>query len=78
MYSFTETVLVAASHQRVWEVMGDIEGWWPDSNPDHESFVLLDPGPVTRVGARLRIVQKSPGCGPWPRAWSPRSTPCPR
>jgi uncharacterized protein YndB with AHSA1/START domain len=44
-FEFTESILVQAPPARVWEVMSDVEGWWQDSNPEHERLERLDGRP---------------------------------
>ncbi|MFI9843650.1 SRPBCC family protein [Nonomuraea sp. NPDC051941] len=61
MFEFTETILIAASSATVWELMRDVERWWPPSNPEHESIERLDDRDVLDVGARLRIREKVAG-----------------
>lgn len=60
MFEFTETILIEAPPPRVWEVMSDVEGWWPASNPEHQSFEALDDRGL-EVGARIRIREKIAG-----------------
>ncbi len=49
------SVDVAASTERVWEVLGDVERW-PEWTPTVTSVRLLDEGPL-RPGSRARIDQ---------------------
>ena len=44
MFEFTESVVIAAPLPEVWEVLQDLENWWPASNPEHESIERLDDG----------------------------------
>lgn len=60
MIEFTEMVTIEAPPAVVWELMQDLEGWWPASNPDHDSLRRLDAGPL-RVGTRVRIREKIAG-----------------
>lgn len=55
MFEFTESALIDATPTTVWQVMVDLERWWPASNPEHHSFERLDDGPELAVGSRLRI-----------------------
>lgn len=55
MFEFVESILIEAPHQKVWEVLSDIDNWWLASNPEHEVLEHLDARPATEVGARLRI-----------------------
>lgn len=55
MFEFIETISIEAPPPRVWDVMHDIESWWPASNPEHESLERLDDRDVLEVGAQLRI-----------------------
>ncbi len=61
MFDFTESVLIAAPHEQVWEALSDLDGWWLASNADHDSLEHLDSLPPTQVGARLRIREKIGG-----------------
>ena len=60
MFEFTETITVDASPSTVWNVMTDLEGWWPPSNPEHESLERLDDRGI-EVGAQIRIREKVAG-----------------
>jgi len=60
VFEFTETIEIEALPEAVWEVMADIEGWWPPSNPEHESLERLDDRGL-EVGARIRIREKIAG-----------------
>lgn len=61
MFEFTESVLIQASPSAVWEVLRDVEAWWPASNPEHDSLERLNDREVTEVGARLRIRERIGG-----------------
>lgn len=61
MFDFTETVLIEAPRDEVWEVLSDIDRWWLASNPEHGSSEHLDSLAPTKVGARLRIREKIGG-----------------
>jgi len=60
VFEFTETIEIEAPPETVWEVVADIEGWWPPSNPEHESLERLDDRGL-EVGARIRIREKIAG-----------------
>ena len=60
MFEFTETIPIAAPREQVWDTVADIEGWWPASNPEHDSLEPLDDRGI-EVGARLRIREKIAG-----------------
>jgi hypothetical protein len=60
MYEFTETILVEAPPTRAWEVMSDIESWWPAANPEHVSMKPFDDSGV-RVGAQFEVCEKVAG-----------------
>lgn len=61
MFDFTESIVIDAPHERVWEVLRDVDLWWPASNPEHISLEHLDDRPATEVGARLRIRERIGG-----------------
>lgn len=60
MFEFAETISIHAAPSTVWDTMQDLEGWWPASNPEHESLERLD-GRGIQPGARLRIREKIAG-----------------
>lgn len=61
MFEFTESVLVEAPRQQVWDVVRDVDNWWLASNDEHDDLEHLDDRPVTEVGATLRIREKIGG-----------------
>ncbi|EFG76422.1 hypothetical protein HMPREF0591_3723 [Mycobacterium parascrofulaceum ATCC BAA-614] len=61
VFEFSESVVIAAPHARVWSVLSDIDRWWLASNSEHGSLEHLDSLPATQVGARLRITEKIGG-----------------
>ncbi len=60
MFEFTESVVIAAPPPVVWDVLHDLENWWPASNPEHESIKRLDDG-GNQVGAELRVRERIAG-----------------
>lgn len=60
MLDFTETIDIDDAPDQVWEVLSDVESWWEDSNPEHDSLELLDDRGL-EVGARLRIRESIAG-----------------
>jgi carbon monoxide dehydrogenase subunit G len=56
MKDFSITVQIAASPERVWQVMSDIERW-PEWTPTVASITRTNAGPL-RIGARARIRQR--------------------
>jgi Polyketide cyclase / dehydrase and lipid transport len=58
MFEFTESISILAPPPAVWEFLRDVEGWWPASNPEHDSIERLDDRDVLEVGAQLRILEK--------------------
>jgi uncharacterized protein YndB with AHSA1/START domain len=61
MFEFTESIYVDRPPATVWNLLVDVEHWWPPSNPEHESIERLDDRDVVEVGARLRIREKVAG-----------------
>jgi hypothetical protein len=61
MFEFTESISILAPPPAVWEFLRDVEGWWPASNPEHDSIERLDDRDVLEVGAQLRIREKVAG-----------------
>ncbi len=61
MFEFTESVVIEAPPERIWDVMREVDQWWLPSNPEHISLEHLDDRPATEVGARLRIREKVAG-----------------
>ena len=60
MFEFTETIDVEAPPATVWKLLGDLEAWWPASNPEHESLERLDDR-GNQVGAKLKIRERIAG-----------------
>ena len=60
MFDFTESIQIDAPAPTVWEVLRDLENWWPASNPEHESLEQLDDRGI-EVSARIRIREKIAG-----------------
>lgn len=60
MFEFTESITIDAPPSDVWDVMTDLEAWWPPSNPEHESLERLDDRGI-EVGAQIRIREKVAG-----------------
>lgn len=70
MLDFTEFIRVEAPPARVWAALLDIERWWPQSNPEHESIDRIhgaehvadlgDRGEIG-VGSRFLIREKIAG-----------------
>ena len=61
MFEFTESVLVHAPRRVVWDVVRDVDSWWVDSNPEHDSLEHLNELAATEVGAQLRIREEIGG-----------------
>lgn len=55
MPKYETTIDIAASPQRVWDVLADVERW-PDWTKSMTRVTLLDPGPLT-IGVRARVEQ---------------------
>lgn len=60
---FEQSVEIAASQQRVWDVLTDIESW-PRILETVESVALLTPAPLAR-GSRVRLKQPKLDEGIW-------------
>jgi hypothetical protein len=50
MFEFTESIQIEAPPDHVWELLTDVECWWPPSNPEH-------------IGIEVRSADKSIGVG---------------
>lgn len=62
MFEFTEKIAIEATPGVVWELMSDVERWWPASNPEHGSLERLDhDGGEIGVGSRLKITERIAG-----------------
>lgn len=59
-FEFTESIDIPVTPAELWDVMVDVEDWWPPSNPDHESIERLTPGAL-RPGTRLLVHEKIAG-----------------
>jgi carbon monoxide dehydrogenase subunit G len=55
MAGVQHTVTIAATPQRVWDVVGDVERW-PERVPTVDAVERLDDGPLA-VGSRTRLQQ---------------------
>lgn len=67
-----KSIEIAASPQRVWDVLGDLEGW-PQRIETVDSVELLTPAPMT-VGSRVRLKQPKLPEGTWDiTVWDPPS-----
>lgn len=60
MFEFTESVEITAPPAVVWDVLADVGGWWPASNPEHESIERLD-NVALGLGAVLRVRERIAG-----------------
>jgi hypothetical protein len=61
MFTFTESVRIAAPRQAVWNVMRDVRDWWPASNREHDSVDVLTEDGEIGLGKRLRIRERVAG-----------------
>lgn len=67
-----KSIEIAASPQRVWDVLSDLEGW-PQRIETVDSVELLTPAPMT-VGSRVRLKQPKLPEGTWDiTGWDPPS-----
>ena len=60
---FEQSVDIDARHQRVWDVLSDLEGW-PQRIETVDAVELLTPAPVG-VGSRVLLKQPKLGEGTW-------------
>jgi uncharacterized membrane protein len=60
---FQQSIEIDAQHQRVWDVLSDLEAW-PQRIETVDSVELLTPAPV-REGSRVRLKQPNLGEGIW-------------
>lgn len=55
MFEIIAPINIKADPKKVWEYLSDVEGWWVDSNPEHESLEIVSGGPEVKEGTILRI-----------------------
>ena len=60
---FEKSIEIDASHQRVWDVLSDLEAW-PQRIETVDTVELLTPPPITR-GSRVRLRQPKLPEGTW-------------
>ena len=60
---FEKSIEIAASQQRVWDVLTDVEAW-PQRIETVDTVELLTPAPITR-GSRVRLKQPKLPEGDW-------------
>ena len=60
---FEKSIDIDAPQQRVWDVLGDLEGW-PQRIVTVDTIELLTPAPITR-GSRVRLKQPKLPEGTW-------------
>lgn len=61
MFEFTETIDIEATPARTWDLMEDVERWWPASNAEHDHMERLDDDGPLGVGTKLRIRERIGG-----------------
>jgi len=61
VYEITPSVTIEAPPAAVWARLVDVESWWVDSNPEHESLEVLTDPPVLAEGTRLRVHERIAG-----------------
>lgn len=59
MYEFTEKIVIQAPPARVWEVMRDVESWWPASKPEHKSITGTGHGDGEAIGSWSSVTLRS-------------------
>jgi uncharacterized membrane protein len=60
---FEKSIDIDAPQQRVWDVLGDLEGW-PQRIETVDTIELLTPAPITK-GSRVRLKQPKLPEGMW-------------
>jgi len=60
---FEKSIDIDAPQQRVWDVLGDLEGW-PQRIVTVDTIELLTPAPITK-GSRVRLKQPKLPEGTW-------------
>jgi len=61
MYEIAPSVSIDAPPEAVWAYLVDVEGWWVDSNPEHESIEILSGEDELGDGTRLRVRESIAG-----------------
>jgi hypothetical protein len=62
-FRFTETIHIAAPTARAWNVLVQIESWWPPSNPEHISIDVQSHGEGPRLGTPIVFEERVAGIG---------------
>lgn len=61
MWEFTADVEIDCERGDLWELLVDVEDWWPKSNPNHVDSTILDESDRIGPGTRLEITEHVAG-----------------
>ncbi|MGD8866814.1 MAG: SRPBCC family protein [Gemmatimonadales bacterium] len=61
MFQFTESIMIAAPAAATWEVLADVETWWPLSNPEHIRMEIESAERPIGVGTTVAFEERVAG-----------------
>ena len=61
MYEITAKLIIKASPQKIWQYMSNLDNWWVDSNPEHDSLVSYSESREINKGTIIRIREQVAG-----------------
>lgn len=61
MFEFTETISIDAQPGQVWQLLSDVERWWPPSNPDHIRIEVRSSDKSISVGTQVMFEERVAG-----------------
>lgn len=61
MFEFTESIRIEASPADIWNVLQDVEQWWPPSNPEHIKIEVRSPDKSIDVGTEIGFEERVAG-----------------